>query len=145
MRSRTGLHDCRGQALVEFAVCSVLLLALIFAVVEFGRMMLCYTTIANAARIGTRYAIVHGSDFSSSDQTSAITTAVKGFLKAGTVRCTNCVTVNYPDPVGTLTSGCTKPGCRVTVAVTYPYDPLVTYFPLGTITLTSSSEGVITW
>jgi len=68
MRSRAGLHDCRGQALVEFALCTVLLLALIFAVVEFGRMMLCYTTIANGARIGARYAIVHGSD-------SAVTTS----------------------------------------------------------------------
>ena len=144
MRRRAGLRDCRGQALIEFAVCSVLLLALIFAVVEFGRMMLVYTTIGNAARIGARYAIVHGSDNSAS--TTQITTAVNGFLKAGTITTSSAtVTVAYPGKPDGTSSNCTDPGCRVAVTVSYPYDPLLTYFPLGTITLTSSSEGVITW
>ena len=144
MRHRAGLHNCRGQALVEFAFCTILLLALIFAVIEFGRMMLVYTTIANGARIGTRYAIVHGSDNSAT--TTQIQSVVNGFLQAGTINTSNAtVTVNYPDPVGASTSGCTNPGCRVTVTVTYPYDLLLTYFPLGSINFTSSSEGVITW
>ena len=144
MRRRAGLRDCRGQALIEFAVCSVLLLALIFAVVEFGRMMLVYTTIGNAARIGARYAIVHGSDNLAS--TTQITTAVNGFLKAGTITTSSAtVTVGYPGKPDGTSSNCTDPGCRVTVTVSYPYDPLVTYFPLGTITLTSSSQGIITW
>jgi len=144
MRSRAGLRNCRGQALVEFAVCSVLLVALIFAVVEFGRMMLVYTTIGNAARIGARYAIVHGSDNSAS--TTQITKAVNGFLKAGTITTSSAtVTIGYPGKPDGTSSNCTDPGCRVTVTVSYPYDPLVTYFPLGTITLTSSSQGIITW
>jgi Flp pilus assembly protein TadG len=142
MRSRAGLHDCRGQALVEFALCIVLLLAVIFAVVEFGRMMLCYTTIANGARIGARYAIVHGSD--SAVTTSQIQTAVQDFLQAGTVGAST-ITVNYPGHVNGTNSGCTTPGCLVSVTVSYPYDPLLSYFPLGSINLTSSSEGVITW
>jgi Flp pilus assembly protein TadG len=144
MNCRAGLRDCRGQALVEFAMCSVLLLALIFAVVEFGRMMLVYTTIANAARIGARYAIVHGSDNSAT--TTQIQTAVNGFLKAGTVNTSSAtVTVAYPGRPNGTGSNCTDPGCRVTVSVSYPYDPLLTYFSLGSITLRSSSEGVITW
>jgi Flp pilus assembly protein TadG len=140
MRSRTGLRDCRGQALVEFALCTVLLLAVIFSVVEFGRLMLVYTTIGNAARIGARYAIVHDGD---STGTTAI---VNGFLQAGTVKTSpNPVTVSLPGYPDGSSVGCTLRGCLVTVTVTYPYDPLLSYFSLGSITLTSSSEGVITW
>ena len=102
--------------------------------------MLVYTTIGNAARIGARYAIVHAGD------SAGTQTIVNGFLQVGTVN-TSSSTVNvtlpgYPD--GTV-AGCTLPGCRVTVTVSYPYDPLLTYFSLGSITLTSSSQGVITW
>jgi Flp pilus assembly protein TadG len=140
MRSRAALNDCRGQALVEFALVSVLLLALIFAVLEFGRMMLVYTTIANAARVGARYAIVHGGD------SSGTTTVVKGFLKAGTVNTsTATVTVQLPGYPDGTSANCFTPGCQVTVKVSYPYDPLLGYFPLGSINFTSSSEGVITW
>jgi Flp pilus assembly protein TadG len=140
MRARAGLRDCRGQALVEFALCTVLLLAVLFAVIEFGRMVLCYTTIANAARIGARYAIVHGSD------NSGMQAGVQGFLQAGTVSVsTASITVNYPGKVNGTSVGCTDPGCLVNVTVSYPYDPLLSYFQLGSINLTSSSEGVITW
>lgn len=140
MRSRAGLRDCRGQALVEFAMCAVLLLALIFVVIEFGRMMLVYTTIANAARIGARYAIVHDGD------STGTQTTVNGFLHAGTVNTSSAtVTVSLPGYPDGTSVGCTTPGCLVTVTVSYPYDPLMSYFPLGSITFSSSSQGVITW
>jgi Flp pilus assembly protein TadG len=140
MRYRPGLRDCRGQALVEFALCIVLLLAVTFAVIEFGRLMLVYTTIGNAARIGARYAIVHAGD------STGTQTIVNDFLHVGTVNTSSStVTVSLPGyPDGTV-SGCTLPGCLVNVTVSYPYDPLMTYFSLGTINFTSSSQGVITW
>ncbi len=50
----------RGSSLVEFALVSFQLLLVIFAAFEFGRMILVYTTVASATRIGVRYAIVHG-------------------------------------------------------------------------------------
>lgn len=159
MRSRGGFRDCRGQALVEFALCAVILLALLFAVVEFGRMMLCYTTIANAARIGARYAITHGTIPGSTNATnsdvsnmqSSVESAVNGFLAAGTVNpSTATVTVAFPaltctgaNPTDTCTG--TTPGQLVSVTVSYLYDPLTSYFPLSGIRLKSTSEGVITW
>lgn len=140
MRSRAGLRDCRGQTLVEFAMCAVLLLALLFAVIEFGRMMLVYTTIANAARIGARYAIVHGGD------STGTTTTVQDFLKAGTVNTSSAtVAISLPGYPDGTSANCTTPGCRVNVTVTYPYDPLMTFFSLGSINFASSSQGVITW
>jgi Flp pilus assembly protein TadG len=140
MRSHAGLRDCRGQALVEFALCTVLLLAVLFSVIEFGRLMLVYTTIGNAARIGARYAIAHDGD-STGTQTIA-----NGFLHAGTVNTSNStVTVSLPGYPDGSSANCTLPGCLVTVTITYPYDPLLSYFSLGSINLTSSSQGVITW
>lgn len=159
MRSRSGFRDCRGQALVEFALCAVVLLALLFAVVEFGRMMLCYTTIANAARIGARYAITHGTIPGSANATnsdvssmqSSVQSIVNSFLAAGTVNPTSAtVTVSFPamsctgvNPADTCSG--TTPGQPVSVTVSYVYDPLMSYFPLTGIHLTSTSEGVITW
>jgi hypothetical protein len=44
--------------LVEFALILPLLLLLFFGIIEVGRLMLSYNTIANAAREGARYGIV---------------------------------------------------------------------------------------
>jgi Flp pilus assembly protein TadG len=124
----------------------------ILGVVEMCRMVLVYTTLANGARIGVRYAIVHGSD---SPPTTSVQSVVNNYLQAGTISTTTaacppapssaaCVQVTYPDPVGASSSGCTTPGCHVTVTVSYPYDPLTSYFPLS-VNLGSTSQGVITF
>lgn len=137
------ISGTRGQSLVEFSLVAVLLVMVLLGVVEICRMVLVYTTVANGARIGVRYAMVHGSD--SSVSTSQVQTLVNGYLHAGTVNSANAtVSVSYPDPVGAASSGCTSPGCHVTVTVSYPYDPFTTYFPLS-VNLGSTSQGVITF
>jgi hypothetical protein len=50
----------RGQALVEFALVAPVFFLLLFAVIEGGRFILFYETLANATREGARYGIVHG-------------------------------------------------------------------------------------
>jgi Flp pilus assembly protein TadG len=143
------ISDERGQSLVEFALCSVLILALIFGVVEIGRMVLLYTTVSNATRIGTRYAIVHGSDSGaasgpSNDDATAIA-VVKNFAKVGGLNTSNLTVHVYYYSSGGVSPNCNAPGCWVKVTASYPYDPLVSYFRLPTINLSSTSEGVITW
>jgi Flp pilus assembly protein TadG len=132
---------------VEMVICTFLLMMIILGIVEFGRMMLVYTALSNAARAGTRYAIVHGIDRStgtgvdgqsSSSDTSQITTVVQNFASAGLLDPTQLtITVAYPDTTN-------APGNRVTVKVTYPFIPLLSYFPLRT-TLGNTSQGVITF
>src|SRR5207248_5044984 len=51
----------RGQAAIEFTAVLLLLVMAIFGVIETGRMMLAYIALADGARAGVRYAIVHGS------------------------------------------------------------------------------------
>ena len=57
-RSRT----TSGQAIVEFALVAPVFFLLLFGIIEAGRFIIYYETLSNAAREGTRYAIVHGSN-----------------------------------------------------------------------------------
>lgn len=135
-----------GASLLEFALMSVMFILILLSVVEMGRMVLVYTTVANAARAGARYAIVHGSDRtiagvngpSGPGSTSQVQTVVKNFARGGLLT-TSSLTINVTYPDGTNT-----PGSRVSVQVSYPYDPLVSYFKtLLSDTVGSTSEGVI--
>jgi Flp pilus assembly protein TadG len=135
----------RGSTIIEFALVLFLLILLVFASIEFDRLILVYTTLANSARVGARYAIVHGEDRtgtgdppSSSTDSSNVVTVVKNFASAGMLRTANLnVSVQYPG----LPSPGNKRGSLVIVTVTYPYDPF-TFLPL-TINLRSSTRGII--
>jgi len=56
------LRGERGQALVEYALVLPILLLLLLGIMEFGILVFNYNTIANAAREGARYGIVHWRD-----------------------------------------------------------------------------------
>jgi Flp pilus assembly protein TadG len=49
-----------GQAIVEFALTVILLMLLMFALLELSIFIYTYSVLANAAKEGVRYAIVHG-------------------------------------------------------------------------------------
>jgi Flp pilus assembly protein TadG len=115
-------------------------------VVEMGRMLLVYTSVANAARAGMRYAIVHGSTRaagSTMDNASGpggnpaqVLTVVKNFAGAAPITSSLLVvTVTYP-------GASNAPGQLVNITVVYPYDPLTTFFS-KTLRLGSASQGVI--
>jgi Flp pilus assembly protein TadG len=134
----------QGSNLVEFSLIAFMCIIVLLGVVEMGRMVLVYTTMANAARAGARYAIVHGGDrtanVSGPGNTAQVETVVKNFASAGLLD-TSRLTVNvtYPDGLNTA-------GSRVNVTVTYPYDPLVRYFnPVLSTMMGSTSRGVITY
>jgi Flp pilus assembly protein TadG len=65
-QGKSSLHSVRGrqggQAIVEFALTVVLLMLLMFALLELSIFMYTYSVLANAAKEGVRYAIVHGSN-----------------------------------------------------------------------------------
>jgi len=136
----------RGSTLIEFSLCAFMLMMLTFATIEFGRMALVYTTVANSARAGARYAIVHGGKRTGSGvngpsgagNTTQVVTVVKNFASAGLLNLnTLTVTVTYPDIYPE-----NDPGKRVNVTVVYPYDPFTTFLPLR-FNLGSTSQGII--
>jgi Flp pilus assembly protein TadG len=60
MRSRTrNGRKAKGQALVEFALVIPIFLALLFGVIDLGRVIWANDSLASAAREGARYASVH--------------------------------------------------------------------------------------
>ena len=62
MAQTTNRRGRAGQTLVEFSLVTFLTVVLFLGIVEISRMVLVYTTVANAARAGARYAVVHGSN-----------------------------------------------------------------------------------
>jgi Flp pilus assembly protein TadG len=137
----------RGSSLIEFSLVGFMFIIVLLGVVEMGRIILVYTTLANAAHAGTRYAIVHGADQTVSSMgpgipctCTQIQTVVKNYASAGLLNVNNLtVTVNYPD-------GSNVAGSLVTVTASYTYDPLVGYFnSMLSTTMGSTSQGVITF
>jgi Flp pilus assembly protein TadG len=134
---RRVLGGSRGQSLVEFTLSALMLILLMFGVFEMGRMMLVYTTVANAAKAGVRYAIVHDATYAPAT-TAQLKTLVKGYLSAAPVNLSNA-TITPTGFGGAI-------GSTVSVTVTYPYDPWVGFYThLLSINISSTSEGVITW
>jgi Flp pilus assembly protein TadG len=145
----TGANRTRrrsGQTLVEFSLTAFLTSITMLFVLQIGRMLLVYTAIADAAREGVRYAIVHGSSRSTgsaqgdasgpSSNPAQVVTVVDNFAGTGPLTIGRLViSVTYP-------GSSNAPGQTVNVSVVYPYDPLVTYFP-ATLRLGSVSQGVI--
>jgi Flp pilus assembly protein TadG len=136
-RSPKRLRNSRGQSLVEFSLSSIaLVLVGVFGVFEMSRMLLVFTTVANAARAGSRYAIVHGAD--SPATTAEIQTVVQNYLSAAPM--------NTGSAVIAVTGAGGAKGSIASVKVTYPYDPWVGYYiKYLSINISSTSEGVITW
>jgi Flp pilus assembly protein TadG len=134
-----------GQTLVEFSMVTFLTVIMLLAIVEISRMVLVYTTVANSARAGARYAVVHGSNRTGSgadgpsgpaNNPAQVVTVIKNFASAGLLTTNNLIiTVNYP-------GASNLPGQLLSVTVIYPYDPFTSYFPLR-VRLGSTTQGVI--
>ena len=50
-------YSQKGQTLVEFALCAILFLTLLFGIIEFGRGLWTWNTIVQATRAGARFAV----------------------------------------------------------------------------------------
>jgi Flp pilus assembly protein TadG len=141
-----GLAGRSGQTIIEFAVVVLLTVIMLLFIVEMGRMVLVYTTIANAARAGIRYAVVHGnsravgttvnSACGPSSNPAQVLTVISNFAGAGLITPSLLVVaVTYPNASN-------APGQPVNITVVYPYDPLTTYFSKS-VRLGSAAQGII--
>jgi Flp pilus assembly protein TadG len=131
---------------VEFSLVAVMTVIMLLFVVEMGRMLLVYTAVANAARAGVRYAIVHGrtravgtavnNASGPASNPAQVVTVIQNFAGTGLLTISRLViNVTYP-------GASNAPGQTVNITVVYPYDPLTTYFS-KTLRLGSASQGVI--
>jgi Flp pilus assembly pilin Flp len=68
------LRHEQGQDLVEYALIFPLLSLLLLGIIEFGLVILSYDSIANAAREGARYGIIHPSDHAGIEAAARLST-----------------------------------------------------------------------
>jgi Flp pilus assembly protein TadG len=62
MRSVEQKNGEAGSALVEFALACVIILTVLFGIIDMGRALYAYDWVSDAARRGTRYAMVRGQE-----------------------------------------------------------------------------------
>jgi Flp pilus assembly protein TadG len=129
----------RGTSVVEFALCSAILLTLAFGVLALSLAVYSYHFISEAARQGTRYAMVRGSTCQFSNPCTAtsdeIQSYVQGLAFPGINPSQMTVTTKWP-------SG-KDPGDPVEVTVTYAFPLWIPFVPSQTLTMTSSSQMTI--
>ena len=127
-----------GAEFVEFALVAPVFLMLLFGIIEFSRVMLMYHHVGNAARDGSRYAIVHGSTSLVSNATAA---DVENYVRSKSPVDPNNVLVTTewqnPNPVDH------KPGTWVKVQVRYNFNFILPIW--SGIQLTSTSRMVISY
>jgi Flp pilus assembly protein TadG len=159
MISRLKRRDEAGQALIEFALVAVFLVLLVVGFLELTLVMHTYNVLADSAKEGVRYAIVHGAANAApsgpgcSNSCAAACNAICGAVGTGVVKTyaqaslhdTTAMTVlvDY-NPGGNNGAGnCNKSPCLVRVTVSYPY----TFFNLGwtSINVNAAAQGRIVY
>lgn len=150
-RIKSNSSSRRGSSLVEFAVVSIVLLTMVFAVFEFSRMGLVYVNLANASRVAVRYAITHGVDRTNACSSGAGCGSGDATAAASDICGTSGVLTSFATgPLDKTKLVCTSSGLGgavgtiVKINVSYAYDPWFNIAPYR-VTLSSTSQGVITY
>lgn len=168
MRTVTRVFRCltneEGANLVETALASTVFLAMLIGVLQMMLAVSTYNYVSDAAREGTRYAIVRGSACSTNTPnlsncnatTGQIQTYVRGIKYPGLTASKLVVTTtwlsasvsyatgSYSTSWSTCASGtCNAPGNIVKVVAKYPFSLSVPFVPKATLNLTSTSQMVI--
>ena len=139
---------------MEFALCAVFVIFLLISMVDFARGLWIYHTLAEAARVGTRYAMVKGANYvdpanpserlggaTLGDVRTVVTRAAIGMVPDQLVmrfeshaQTIECSPANAGSCSGTpLTdywppTGEAQPGMDVGVSLYYPYNSMVAMF-----------------
>ena len=134
MSGRIHKRGGRGQALVEFALVLPVLILVLIAVFDIGRLVFAYNDITNAARQGVRVAIVDQT--TNLAQTKTIEQATSLGLKPGDV------TVTYLKP--DLSGACSPLvlGCVADIKVDYAWQAITPIIGglIGPMTVTSETR-----
>lgn len=118
----------RGQTYAEFMVVVLPTVGVLFAIISLAMTVYTYSFVANAARDGVRYAIVHGSRSSSPASSSDIQTYVRNEAQGITPSSISVSTTWNPN---------NSPGSTVNVQVSYTYHP---FYPFANVSLPLSSS-----
>ncbi len=125
------VSDDSGSVQVESAFCYLIIFMLMLGIIQFCMMVYTFGVYSEAARVGTRYAVEHGTNSSNcsgpstgcGDSSAAnVISAVNNYAAAYVAKISGMnVAVNYPDSTGSAAPS------RVVVTITYTYAPFVSY------------------
>jgi len=139
--------DERGQNTLEAAICMTLFLMVLFGLIELSFVLYTYHAVAESAREGTRYAIVHGSACTPSGCTASAST-IESYVEGLGLLNASAMSVTTTWSAGTQSTcspsaSCNNPGNLVQVSVQYQI-PLVLPFVKSTnVTMSSTSQMII--
>lgn len=149
----------QGATLVEFALCAMVLFAMLFGSLQISLALFSYNFVSEAAREATRYAIVRGSQCTGMPDCNATSAQIQAYVQ----------TLNYPGinvsnltatatwlsatggPPNTTWVACTAgpgitcnaPGNAVNVVVTYTFPVNIPLVPPMNFSLSNTSQMVI--
>jgi len=140
-----------GQSTLETALSAIAVLTLFLGVMEMCQALYTYHFVSEAAREGTRYAMVRGSSctgFTSAcpAQASDVQTYVRGIGFPGIVPANVTVTTTLPTTGSSCTPSslpCNNPGNFVQVTVQYKYPLSIPFVPSSSLPLSSTSKMAI--
>jgi Flp pilus assembly protein TadG len=127
----------RGQSLVEFAITLPVFFALVFGVIDGGRLAYTLVTLDSAVQDGARYAALASTASTAAVQNKVVDSAYLLNVSA------SAVTVQVNNGATTYTARTS--GDRVTLTTTYNYQPIITsVFGLGfSVSLNSRSDVMV--
>lgn len=146
-----------GQSMVEFALVMPLLLVLLFGIIEFGRLLLFYSSVVSASREGARYGSAAGDVGDSTahyEDCAGIRAAARrvGFfagisdadihISYDTGSASAPTSYRYicsDDPLTGIIDP-TELGDRITVVVSATFEPVLGLIPIEPITLSSETS-----
>jgi Flp pilus assembly protein TadG len=120
----------QGQALLEFAFVAIFLVLVLFGIIDFSRLFFAYATMAQGAREGARYGIVHPGEDDAIEQHARRMVVIVGGEDA-------TVEITYPgidpDPMGRCTTNPQNTYCPIHVRLSTTLDiwtPIIPSLPL---------------
>ncbi len=127
--------------MVEFSIAATALLFVLLAIMEFGQALYVYNLVTSGARLGARYAIVHGSMCTyvgcpaSSTDIQAYVRGVSPNITPASLTVTATWSAVPADACNT--SPYNGPGCLVTVTASYPFQ---SFGPFRAMAISSTSK-----
>ena len=143
-RLKSLVRDERAAELVEFALAAGIFFTFIFGIIEFGLVIYAGSFVAYAAQQGSRYAMVRGSDWTSSCATTnsfgckATSLNVQNYVLSlphpGINLLASNISVTWPGTTASgASAGCSAnpygQGCQVKVKISYTFNLAIPVFP----------------
>ena len=132
--------------MVETALVLSVFMLMLFGIIEFGRAVYTFHLVDNAARIGSRFAIVHGS---TCVHTGSVDTwpcnadqpEIQNYVRSQSVDLDGgavTITTTWPSA-----GNCNTTGCLVNVKAVYPFQFWIPFVSTQTLNMSSTSQMVI--